>query len=110
MQSQGDSCKTWKKITKPFKAVGNLLSGKLPKVDANVNVITPNYKGSFKTKIFGKMDFSDLLKFSVPTSVGFGSTAYGIFKAEKENYEILNYKFALEDVEDALIAKYKKQA
>lgn len=32
----------------------------------------------------------------------------GIFKAEKENYEILNYKFALEDVEDAYIAKYKK--
>ena len=31
-----------------------------------------------------------------------------IFKAEKENYEILNYKFVLEDVEDALIAKYKK--
>lgn len=32
----------------------------------------------------------------------------GIFKAEKENYEILNYKFHLEDVEDAFIAKYKK--
>ena len=26
-----------------------------------------------------------------------------IFKAEKENYEILNWKFALDDVEDALI-------
>lgn len=81
---QGWLSKTWKKITKPFKAVGSLLSGKLPKIDANVNVITPDYKGSFETKIFGKMDFSDLLKFSVPTSVGFGSTAYGIFKAEME--------------------------
>jgi len=81
---QGWLSKTWKKITKPFKAVGNLLSGKLPKINANANIITPNYKGSFKTKIFGKMDFSDLLKFSVPTSVGFGSTAYGIFKAEME--------------------------
>ena len=39
-----------------------------------------------------------------------GKDFNGIFKAEKENYEILNYKFALEDVEDALIAKYKKQA
>ena len=31
-----------------------------------------------------------------------------VFKAEKENYQILNYKFHLEDVEDAFIAKYKK--
>ena len=30
-----------------------------------------------------------------------------VFKVERENYQILNYKFALEDVEDALIAKYK---
>ena len=29
-----------------------------------------------------------------------------VFKAEKENYQILNYQFALEDVEDAFIAKY----
>jgi hypothetical protein len=29
-----------------------------------------------------------------------------VFKAEKENYEILNWKFHLEDVEDAFIAKY----
>lgn len=29
-----------------------------------------------------------------------------VFKAEKENYEILNWKFALDDVEDAFIAKY----
>ena len=32
-----------------------------------------------------------------------------VFKAEKENYEILNWKFALDDVEDAFIAKYNKQ-
>jgi hypothetical protein len=32
-----------------------------------------------------------------------------VFKVERENYQILNYKFALEDVEDALIAKYKNQ-
>ena len=38
---QGWLSKTWKKITKPFKAVGSLFSGKLPKVDANV--ITPDY-------------------------------------------------------------------
>jgi hypothetical protein len=31
-----------------------------------------------------------------------------IFKSEKENYEILNYKFRLEDAEDAFLAKYKK--
>jgi hypothetical protein len=29
-----------------------------------------------------------------------------IFKAEKENFEILNWKFALDDVEDAFIYKY----
>ena len=29
-----------------------------------------------------------------------------IFKSEKENYEILNYKFKLEDAEDAFLAKY----
>ena len=31
-----------------------------------------------------------------------------VFKAEKENYAILNWKFELDDVEDALIAKYKR--
>ena len=36
-----------------------------------------------------------------------GKDYNGIFKAEKENYEILNWKFELEDVEDALIIKYK---
>lgn len=29
-----------------------------------------------------------------------------LFKSEKENYEILNYKFKLEDAEDAFLAKY----
>jgi hypothetical protein len=31
-----------------------------------------------------------------------------MFKSEKENYEILNYKFKLEDAEDAFLAKSKK--
>ena len=30
-----------------------------------------------------------------------------LFKAEKENYEILNYKFKLEDAEDAFLAKFR---
>ena len=30
-----------------------------------------------------------------------------ILKAEKENYEILNWKFELDDVEDAFVVKYK---
>lgn len=30
----------------------------------------------------------------------------GINKAEKENYDILNYKFNLEDVEDAFLEKF----
>ncbi len=38
---------------------------------------------------------------------GGGKDFNGIFKAERENYEILNYKFALDDVEDALILKYE---
>ena len=29
-----------------------------------------------------------------------------VFKAEKENYEIINWKFHLDDVEDAFLAKY----
>jgi hypothetical protein len=29
-----------------------------------------------------------------------------LFKSEKENYEILNYKFGLEDVEDAFLHKF----
>jgi hypothetical protein len=41
--------------------------------------------------------------------MGGGKDFNQVFKAEKENYQILNYKFALEDVEEALIAKYKKQ-
>lgn len=32
-----------------------------------------------------------------------------MFKSEKENYEILNYKFKLDDAEDAFLAKYKKK-
>ncbi len=31
-----------------------------------------------------------------------------IFKSEKENYEILNYKFKLEDAEEAFLMKYKQ--
>ena len=31
-----------------------------------------------------------------------------IFKSEKENYEILNDKFRLDDAEDAFLLKYKK--
>ncbi len=38
---------------------------------------------------------------------GTGKDFNQVFKIERENYQILNYKFALEDVEDALIAKYK---
>lgn len=30
-----------------------------------------------------------------------------IFKSEKENYEILNYKFKLDDAEDAFLYRYK---
>lgn len=32
-----------------------------------------------------------------------------LFKAEKEFYEILNYKFALDDVEDAFLQKFAKE-
>ena len=32
-----------------------------------------------------------------------------LFKSERENYEILNYKFKLDDVEDAFLAKYQKK-
>mmetsp|Transcript_15711 Transcript_15711/g.24124 ORF Transcript_15711/g.24124 Transcript_15711/m.24124 type:complete len:199 (-) Transcript_15711:16-612(-) len=39
--------------------------------------------------------------------MGGGQDFNKIFKGEKENYEILNYKFALDDVEDAFILKYK---
>jgi len=39
--------------------------------------------------------------------MGGGKDFNGVFKAEKENYEILNWKCALEDVEDAFIAKYR---
>ena len=38
---------------------------------------------------------------------GPGKDFNGVFKAELQNYQILNYKFHLEDVEDAFIAKYK---
>lgn len=31
-----------------------------------------------------------------------------LFKSEKENYEILNYKFRLDDAEDAFLYKYSK--
>ena len=39
--------------------------------------------------------------------MGGGKDYNGIFKAEKENYEILNWKFELDDIEDAFIIKYK---
>lgn len=32
-----------------------------------------------------------------------------VFKAEAANYDILNWNFELNDVEDALIAKYRNQ-
>ena len=79
---QGWLSRTWKRITRPVRNLWNLASGKLPKVNGNANIITPDYKTSFKTKLFGKMDFSDLIKFSVPTSLGFGSKFYATFKAD----------------------------
>lgn len=33
-----------------------------------------------------------------------------IFKSEKENYEILNYQFKLQDAEDAFLLKYQKKS
>ena len=42
--------------------------------------------------------------------MGPGKDFNQVFKGERENYEILNYKFVLEDVEDAFIAKYKNKA
>eukprot|EP00355_Strombidium_rassoulzadegani_P008704 CAMPEP_0168615702 /NCGR_PEP_ID=MMETSP0449_2-20121227/4641_1 /TAXON_ID=1082188 /ORGANISM="Strombidium rassoulzadegani, Strain ras09" /LENGTH=256 /DNA_ID=CAMNT_0008656451 /DNA_START=107 /DNA_END=874 /DNA_ORIENTATION=- len=38
--------------------------------------------------------------------MGGGKDFNQVFKVEKENYEILNWKFALEDIDDAFIAKY----
>lgn len=32
-----------------------------------------------------------------------------IFKGEKENYELINYKFKLDDAEDAFLARYQKK-
>jgi hypothetical protein len=32
-----------------------------------------------------------------------------LFKGEKENYEIIDYKFRLEDAEDAFLAKHEKK-
>ena len=32
-----------------------------------------------------------------------------LFKNEKENYEIINYKFKLDDAEDAFLAKHKSK-
>jgi len=40
--------------------------------------------------------------------MGPGKDFNQVFKVERENYQILNYKFALDDIEDAFIAKYKK--
>jgi hypothetical protein len=39
----------------------------MPKIPTDFNIITPDYKGAFKTKVFGKVDLSNLIKFSVPT-------------------------------------------
>ena len=41
--------------------------------------------------------------------MGGGKDYNGVFKGERENYEILNWKFHLDDIEDAFIAKYKKE-
>jgi len=41
--------------------------------------------------------------------MGPGKDFNQVFKVERENYEILNYQFHLEDVEDAFIAKYKRK-
>ena len=38
-----------------------------------------------------------------------GTNFTNVFKNEKENYAILNWKFELDDVEEALIAKYNKK-
>ena len=81
---QGWLSKTWKKITRPIRNVGKILSGSFPKMTADVNVITPDYKGMFKTRLFGKMDLSDLIKFSVPTHIAFGSKFFANFKAEMD--------------------------
>lgn len=41
--------------------------------------------------------------------MGGGKDYNQVFKVEKENYQILNYKFVLEDIEEALIHKYKNK-
>ena len=38
--------------------------------------------------------------------MGGGKNYNQFFKGEKENYELLNYKFKLDDVEDAFLYKY----
>jgi ribosomal protein L27 len=38
--------------------------------------------------------------------MGMGQDYNGIFKAEKENFEIINWKSNLDDVEEAFLAKY----
>lgn len=48
--------RAWKGITKPFRNLGRLISGKLPKINANANIITPDYKTFFKGRLFGKLN------------------------------------------------------
>jgi len=37
---------------------------------------------------------------------GMGTDFNKVFAAEKQNFEILNWKFALDDIEDAFVYKY----
>lgn len=41
--------------------------------------------------------------------MGGGKDYNQVFKVEKENYEILKWEYALDDVEDAFIAKYQRK-
>lgn len=43
-----------------------------------------------------------MMKQGMPGQVDYNN----VFKGEKDNYEIMNWKFHLEDVEDAFIQKY----
>jgi hypothetical protein len=54
--------------------------------------VTPDYKGTFKTGWFGKLDLSNLIKFSVPTEMTFGSKAFASFAAEVDLQASVIYK------------------
>lgn len=70
---QGWLSTAFKTVTGPVRNLWNVLSGNLPAINANANIITPDYEGKFKFKLFGKLDLSNLIKFSVPESMSFGS-------------------------------------